>query len=66
MIIQSMSGSMDAAGPGDLPLKSGISTSDLMGAEQCVVARYLGTGLHGELAAAGEAQVAAGGLGRGP
>jgi crotonobetainyl-CoA:carnitine CoA-transferase CaiB-like acyl-CoA transferase len=38
MIIQSMSGFMDAVGPGDLPLKSGISTSDLMGAEMGITA----------------------------
>jgi crotonobetainyl-CoA:carnitine CoA-transferase CaiB-like acyl-CoA transferase len=38
MIIQSMSGFMDAVGSGDLPLKSGISTSDLMGAEMGITA----------------------------
>ena len=38
MIIQSMSGFMDAVAPGGIPLKSGISTADLMGAEMAVTA----------------------------
>ncbi len=37
-VIQAMSGFMSAANPGGEPLKSGISTSDLMGAEIGIVA----------------------------
>jgi crotonobetainyl-CoA:carnitine CoA-transferase CaiB-like acyl-CoA transferase len=37
-VIQAMSGFMTAANPGGAPLKSGISTSDLMGAETGIVA----------------------------
>ena len=38
MVIQAMSGFMDAVAPGEIPLKSGISTADLMGGEMGIVA----------------------------
>lgn len=38
MVIQAMSGFMDALAPGATPLKSGISTADTMGAEMAIVA----------------------------
>ena len=38
MVIQAMSGFMAAVAPGALPLKSGISTADTMGAEMAIVA----------------------------
>ena len=38
MVIQAMSGFMAALAPGALPLKSGISTADTMGAEMAIVA----------------------------
>lgn len=37
-VIQAMSGMMDVVRSGDLPLKTGISSADLMGAEMAVVA----------------------------
>ncbi len=38
MVIQAMSGFMAAVAPGALPLKSGISTADTMGAQMAIVA----------------------------
>jgi crotonobetainyl-CoA:carnitine CoA-transferase CaiB-like acyl-CoA transferase len=38
MVIQAMAGFMTALSPGRMPLKSGISTSDLMGAEMAILA----------------------------
>jgi crotonobetainyl-CoA:carnitine CoA-transferase CaiB-like acyl-CoA transferase len=38
MVIQAMSGFMDLTRAGDVPVKSGISSADLMGAEMAVVA----------------------------
>jgi crotonobetainyl-CoA:carnitine CoA-transferase CaiB-like acyl-CoA transferase len=38
MVIQAMSGFMAAVAPGVMPLKSGISTADTMGAEMAIVA----------------------------
>jgi crotonobetainyl-CoA:carnitine CoA-transferase CaiB-like acyl-CoA transferase len=37
-VIQAMSGMMDVVRSGDLPLKTGISSADLMGAEMAIVA----------------------------
>jgi crotonobetainyl-CoA:carnitine CoA-transferase CaiB-like acyl-CoA transferase len=38
MVIQAMAGFMTALNPGRMPVKSGISTSDLMGAEMAILA----------------------------